>query len=165
MGLLYFCLFSTISYENQFSTELLLQNAEDDSPISEYELWKMQENEFNSLLEQMKNPCVAACCGKFVHSVNLVYNIFFTIFFYFLRKSKQFIIFPFFYFSLCFCYICSFISFHYLLLLTQMKSIIFSLSFFCVCTFIRSNSRIAAKAQFKCFVGLTAARGNSFVKI
>lgn len=36
----------------------------DDSPISEYELWQMQEFEFKNILENMKHPFVVAVQSK-----------------------------------------------------------------------------------------------------
>lgn len=53
-----------------------MQSAADDSPISEYELWQAQENEFNSLLEQMKSPFVRACFGNDLAAIRL--HIFFA---------------------------------------------------------------------------------------
>lgn len=39
----------------------------DDSPISEYELWQMQETEFKNTIENMRHPFVVAVQSKFNH--------------------------------------------------------------------------------------------------
>lgn len=39
----------------------------DDSPISEYELWQMQETEFKNIIENMEHPFVVAVQSKFNH--------------------------------------------------------------------------------------------------
>lgn len=39
---------------------------EDDSPISEYHLWRDEEAEYKNLLEQIKNPFVICCLGRWL---------------------------------------------------------------------------------------------------
>lgn len=39
----------------------------DDSPISEYHLWREEEAEYKDILEQIKNPFVICCLGELWH--------------------------------------------------------------------------------------------------
>lgn len=42
------------------------QMPEDDSPISEYHLWRDEEAEYKNILEQIKNPFVICCLGRWL---------------------------------------------------------------------------------------------------
>lgn len=47
-----------------FKLKTLFQMPEDDSPISEYHLWREEEAEYKFILEQIKNPFVICCLGR-----------------------------------------------------------------------------------------------------